>query len=221
MTPAAPHGNLGGGIWAGVWGLGVLLRAGHFDRLPSPTLIPQPPYPSPYTLPPGNRQPATAPGFTLLELIVVLTLLAIISAAVVPLYLNSTESLREERALRDLYATLKFAQERAIFETTEYRVYLDDERGAYWLTRMTGYHDEQKIFARVDEPYAERTVLPEGVTMRKPKARRDEKVKASYIAFYPSGACDAASITLERKDGRTLAVNTKGKLGQYTVRESR
>jgi len=158
-------------------------------------------------------------GFTLIELIIVLSIVAVLAASVVPLFRDTTESLREERAMRDLYATMKFAQERAVSEMTEYRVYLDNQKGRYWMARMTGEKDGKKTFVTVDEPYVAPVTLPEGVTMKRPRAHRDRKLRASYIAFYPSGACDEATVTLTRRRGQTLTIATKGRLGQFKTKE--
>ncbi len=150
---------------------------------------------------------------------VVLTLLAIMMAAVVPVYRSSHESVRADRALRDLVAILKFAQERAITDATEYRVYLDPEEGAYWLMRMTGIEDGEKVFQVLDELYAGRRRLPEKLAMEKPRARRDRDRDARYIAFYPTGACDVATIDLRRDDGQKLRIKTGTGLGRLEVAE--
>jgi type II secretion system protein H len=160
-------------------------------------------------------------GFTLIELIIVLTILGVLAAAVVPLFRASTEKMREERAMRDLYASLKFAQERSISEMTEYRLYLDTKGNRYWTARLANETDGKKTFTEITEPSNDVTVLPDGVTLTKPKARQDRKLDASYVAFYPNGACDVASITLERKNGKAMTVSTKGKLGQFKTQEGR
>jgi len=168
----------------------------------------------------GERERRAA-GFTLVELIIVLTIIGILAGATVPLFRDTTEKLREERAMRDLYGTLKFAQERAISETTEYRVYLDEKKGRYWTSRFIADADDKKSMENATETDGEPTVLPEGIVLKKTKARQDSKREARYIAFYPSGACDVASVTVERKNGKSITVSTKGKLGQFKVREER
>ena len=158
-------------------------------------------------------------GFTLMELIIVLTIILIMSAAVVPVFGGSMAKLERDHAVRDFVSTLRYAQERAVTDTSEYRLIMDQERSEYWLMRFAGMEERKKTFEAIDERQGESMFLPERLSMDKIKARKDRKEKYYYISFYPNGACDVAEVTLRHEDGRSVTVATKGSLGQLEVKE--
>jgi type II secretion system protein H len=164
---------------------------------------------------------AEGAGFTLMELIVVMGIIGMMSAAVVPVFAGSMAKLERDHAVRDFIATLRFAQERAVTDTREYRLVLDEDGGAYWLTCFDVIVKRKKTFKDVEERQGERMELPERLSFEKIKARKDRKDKLYYISFYPNGACDEASIVLQHDDGRRVSVSTKGALGQLEVKEDR
>jgi len=153
-----------------------------------------------------------------MELIIVLTLVAIITAAVVPMYSGSLSSVHADYSLRDIVALLKYAQERAVTDTTGYRFYLDPEQGEYWLMRLTNV-DGELLFEEVTERQAERRTLPEYLQMETPKAFEDPDLNAYFIEFFPSGACDIGRIELTKDDNTLIRIETGGKLGQIKVTE--
>lgn len=160
-----------------------------------------------------------ATGFTLIELIVVMTIIALLTAAVVPIYQGSLTRIQEDRATRDFVAYLKYAQERAITDGTEYRFYLQEESRQYWIMRLQSVEDGEKVFTDPDEGPVEVKGLPEGVTFERPKARYDKDREAHFVSFYGSGACDYATITMKTADGDDLELETKGRLGRFEVRK--
>jgi type II secretion system protein H len=160
-----------------------------------------------------------ASGFTLMELIVVMTIITLLTAAVVPIYQGSLTRIRQDRATRDFVAYLKYAQERAITDATEYRFYLHEETRRYWVMRLQAVEDGDKEFAFLDEGAIEVKQLPEGIEFERPKARFDKDRDAHFVAFYSTGACDYATITLETTDGDELKLETKGRLGRFEVTE--
>lgn len=168
--------------------------------------------------PSQNRSSRTA-GFTLIELIIVMTFIALISAAVIPIYQGSLTRIQKDRATRDFIAYMKYAQERAITDATEYRFYISDKDNAFWVMRLDKREGDEKEFAYPDEGASEVKYLPESVTVEKAKARRDKDRDARFIAFYGSGACDYATITLEDEEGNQIKLETKGRLGQFEVEE--
>ena len=165
-------------------------------------------------------RPVPCRGFTLMELVVVLTILFILLGGVVPLFQGSISWARGDRASRDFVALMKHAQERAVADATEYRFYMNRDTGRYWLMRFRGMDGEEKVFEPVGELDGGVRVLPESVELERPEAHRDRARDAYYIAFHASGACDYASVALERSDGVTVRIKTKGRLGQFEVDES-
>ena len=159
------------------------------------------------------------PGFTLIELIVVMTIIALLTAAVVPMYQGSLTRVLQDRATRDFVAYLKYAQERAITDATEYRFYFRDEQRDYWVMRLDKVEAGEKHFVYLDEGAAEVKQLPEGIEFERPKARFDKDLEAHFVAFYGTGACDYATIKLETGDGDRIVLETKGRLGRFEVKE--
>ncbi len=156
-------------------------------------------------------------GFTLIEIIVVLMIVMIMTAAVVPMYQGSVAWARRDRATRDVLSRLKYAQERAITDVSEYRFYLNRDTGTFWLMREGERKDGKEVFEEVDDAGATRAQLPEAMIFEKPKATMDRKRDAHYVAFYPGGACDYATITIALDKRTSTTIRTKGRLGQLEV----
>lgn len=158
------------------------------------------------------------PGFTLLELIVVLSILSIMSAAVVPLFRGTLESVESDHSFRDLIATIKYAQERAVTDCREYRLYISKETNEYWLMSLAwSMGRDSKKFIPVEERQGDRMALSKRLEIQRLTAKKDRKEKASYISFYPSGACDQASLTVGRENGKRMKIQLRGSLGEIKV----
>lgn len=159
-------------------------------------------------------------GFSLFELIVVLVMLTVILGAVSPVFIHSVRINRGDQAIRDLVAYMKFAQESAVTDGCEYRLYLNHDEGTYWLMYMSGRDGEDKLFKPVrEQAMAGKRRLPDVVEMDRPRARDDRDRDAHFVAFYPNGSCDFARIRLEYGDhGRTI-IRTEGSLGTFDISE--
>lgn len=155
-----------------------------------------------------------------MEMIVVMTIIALITAGVIPIFQGTLTWVRGDRASRDFVALLKYAQETAIAESTEYRFCMNHEKGTYWLMRAAIDEDGERAYERVNDGYGAERRLPEGVSIERPDTRYDRKERAHFVAFYAGGACDYVTITIEREDGDDIDIRTKGRLGQFEVKES-
>jgi len=158
-------------------------------------------------------------GFTLLELIVVLSLLAILSAAVVPLYGQSMSAIQLRDARNDFVALLSFVQERAVTDSREYRVYIDSETHSYWVGYHAATEEEEKVFKDVAAEYGRERFLPEFLELDRIKAPEDRELNVHYIGCYPNGACDRVEVTFTdtRTWGRQFSVATEGVMGKISV----
>ena len=170
-------------------------------------------------------------GFTLLEMIVVVTLIAILTGAIVPIYRGSMETVRTEHGIRDLVALLKYGQERAVTDSTEYRLYLNPEDNEYWLARFDGFDNEGlAVFETVTENIGGnigiggRIRLSSRVDMLPPTAYRapnpdDERKDVYYLTMYATGASDLGKIVLVMRDRRRFEIELTGPTGRMKVTE--
>ena len=160
-------------------------------------------------------------GFTMLELIVVLTLLVLITGAVVPLYVNSMGAVQIRSSRNNFISMLTFVQERAVAESLEYRVYIDSEQDSYWAMYLEAVEDDKKIFAPVEAEWGREQFFPDYLHFDRVKARKDRERHAQYIGCYPNGACDRATVVIqdERDRERRYEISTLGSLGKFEVED--
>lgn len=151
-----------------------------------------------------------------MELILVLTLLAIISSAIVPVFSRSLVSIHGKHSQREIIALLKYAQERAITDTVNYRFYCDPELNQYWLMRLDDQNGN-RVFVEVTDKTGMRKTLPGNVKIEPKSLYRDKFLKAYFLEFYPSGASDRGELTLTTDDGETIDISTEGHAGQIEV----
>lgn len=82
------------------------------------------------------RPPRTGPeGFTLLELIVVLLVIAIVAGVAVPSFVTAMPGYRLRNDMRGLFAAARYARSRAVITGLRHRLVIDDFEGAYWMER--------------------------------------------------------------------------------------
>lgn len=169
---------------------------------------------------PAQRKGGRA-GFSLLELMVVMVVLVVITTAIVPVYSSTMNALQLRNMRSEFVGLLGNVQERAVSESREYRLYIDDDNNRYWVMALRGYEDGEKIFERLTERFAEEQSLPRSVTINRIKAPRDkEQENAHYIGCYPNGASDRVEIVFESTtNGNRFKVITEGVSGEIVVEE--
>ena len=125
-------------------------------------------------------------GVTLFELLIVLSIMAIVAAMVVPVFGAGVSSSEMKSAARQVAAALRVARSDAVATRKETRVILDLEQRTFQVERDPRLH-----------------ALPKQLEMKLFTAQRDivdEKVGA--IRFFPDGGSNGGRVTLaagERK----------------------
>jgi len=133
-----------------------------------------------------HRPGALASGVTLIELLIVLSIMGLIAAMVVPLISGNVSGSELKSAAREVAAGLRFARSDAVATRQETRLVLDLEQRTFQVDRDARLH-----------------TLPKKVELKLFTAQRDlvdEKVGA--IRFYPDGGSNGGRVTIaagERK----------------------
>ncbi len=162
-------------------------------------------------------------GFTLFEVLTVLSILAILFGAMVPVYRGAISNLRTRDFARDFAAALRFAQEQAIVRGVEYRVCLDEKEREYWVSRQVDPAKEPERFEVVRTDALRPTLFPDDVELWRVSAARgrqgDRQIR--YITCYPNGRIAEARIELQGPDRRTITVRTAPTMGGVRIEEKR
>lgn len=92
-----------------------------------------------------HRQPPPAAGFTLVELVVTLAVVAIISAMAAPSFTSFFDKQRVIDAAEDIYSNLQVARTEAIIRNTNVNIYFDTPTGAwrYGITQTAACEPNQ------------------------------------------------------------------------------
>jgi prepilin-type N-terminal cleavage/methylation domain-containing protein len=138
-------------------------------------------------------------GFTLLELIVVLGLVGVLLGLAAPSLKRFFASRQTADAAAQILALTQLAGSRAAAQGTVYRLNIDPQAGAYWLTVQ-----EEGAFVDLGCEFGRRFLLPEGTTVRVESPWGGAPL--SYIEFYPSGRTEEATIKLEGRQGEIYQV---------------
>jgi prepilin-type N-terminal cleavage/methylation domain-containing protein len=180
-----------------------------------------------------NPGPSRAAGFTLLELIVVLFILALAAALVAPIFTRSFGQLRLKAAARDLAALCRFARTQAIANQVVLEVVLDRGANAYWLrgpewvvSRLGGI--EQVATAEdPEQPWQVRLrqarvrPLPVGVTLKSvildPGTLREDERGA--IVFFPQGSSTGGEVWVSDEKGRGYRIVIDPSIGLVRIHQ--
>jgi len=132
------------------------------------------------------RAPGAAGGFSLLELLIVLMLMAIIAAVTLPIFGPGVSTTDLKRAAREIAAGLRLAHSQAIAQRAEAILELDVAARAFRVPPDPRLH-----------------TMPEGIELKLFTAQRDlisDQVGA--VRFFPDGGSTGGRITLAAGERR-------------------
>jgi prepilin-type N-terminal cleavage/methylation domain-containing protein len=150
--------------------------------------------------PPGRPTAGRESGFTLLELVVVMSLLAVMLYVAVPRLQNDLLSDGTLRAARWIIAQVRSLQQEAVQAQTTFSLHLDLAGGRLWVTHEA--MDAAQQAAAEDGAFR----LPRGVRLREvayPGGRQTDGV--ALIRFYPGEFSDMALIHIVDDGGREFS----------------
>jgi prepilin-type N-terminal cleavage/methylation domain-containing protein len=153
---------------------------------------------------PGNS------GFTLVEMLLVVTLIGVMAAIAVPRYSRSFEHLKVRSAAYDVAAALEYAQAVSVLQDRRLRVTFGANGDECDVVADEFSSDESPI----GDSYRR---LPEGVKVDMLDFLDPFLSGRRYVGFRPSGECDRCVISVKGRSGDVYRVIVGNRIGTVRV----
>ncbi len=160
-----------------------------------------------------------APGFTLIELSVVLLILGILLSLAVPRLVSLSEA-RLDRAARRLATLMAYLRDEASLRGRIYRLSLDLDGEGYEVAVQAPFASGRiaEDFTSAWDPYTAPMQLPDGVRFDSvANAQETRTVGAAEIYFLPEDAMGSLTIRLSQDAGATLELAFDGFSGETRI----
>jgi prepilin-type N-terminal cleavage/methylation domain-containing protein len=163
-------------------------------------------------------KPSDRHGFTLLELLLVMAILAVVAMVVVPRLAGSLASVRVGKSAEQVFAAAREGHARATLRGVRARLVLDFDQKAFWVEEERRPLEEpgrwSDLPGREDKPYT----LADGVSFGD-LTLNEETLTAgqAVIAFRPDGSADDALITLKNDSEDVRVVEVRGITGRVRI----
>lgn len=138
-----------------------------------------------------------ARGFSLLELLIVLTIAGLAMALVVPSGARMLDAMQSRQAVRDALALLAAARQRAVSSGRAQDVFVQPAQRRVW----TGEREQR---------------LPGDLTLTVHGAAELNREDTGVIRFYPDGGASGGGIDILRADGSGTRISVDWLLGRVT-----
>jgi general secretion pathway protein H len=148
-------------------------------------------------LPAEARRRCGQLGFTLLELLVAISIVGLLLAVAVPASSRFYDSIQYRQAVRDVVTTLASARYQAINSGRAQDVAVDP------VARIIRFNDRSRQ-------------LPEGFKIAVHTAREVNREREGVIRFYPEGGSSGGGIDLEGPGGRGVRISVDWLMGRVS-----
>ncbi len=144
----------------------------------------------------------TQHGFTLIEMVVIVTILALAAAIVVPL-LPSTDAARLRSSARRLATVIRYLGDRSVTTKERYRMQVDLSENTVTVKKMVNGEERTP-----EDPFFARSILDEGVTIEDIEVPRLGKTGEGEtdVDFGAAGLGDFIVVHLKGPKGDHLTV---------------
>ncbi len=155
---------------------------------------------------------ARAGGFTLVELVLVVIILAVILGLAVPNFKNSFSRLLLQQTASDLSYAMQYAQSRAIQNGLQEKLVFDEQRKTYVLHEERDDEETgEKEFAAPRGRWGRVRAVPGRITL---------EIVPDEINFFPDGKIDRLRVYVCQKND-CMTVSTREQTGYVDVYEGR
>ncbi|MBU1061775.1 MAG: prepilin-type N-terminal cleavage/methylation domain-containing protein [Candidatus Omnitrophica bacterium] len=148
-------------------------------------------------------------GFTLVEMLVVLAIIAMLLGISVPFTSQFGKGLRIKTASRAILASLRVAKSNAITYRKKYSVVFDVENSQYWIEDSEG-----KVFERKRD-------LPSSIKFEIQDEKEPDPItfEDDRVIFYSTGAIEGASgsVTITDRQGNAKTISILGSTGNIRI----
>ena len=167
----------------------------------------------------GKKDQNRSIGFTLLELIIVATIILVLVAVSTPLFRTSFSDLELKDAAYNISKLIRYGQQRAVIEEKKYRLLFDFARKNYHLLAEEEEGERADIavegrkhpgWKSVQGRFGKYFSLPEGVKF---------SGEHNSITFLPNGRCNEISLYVIDKKKKSIEIKTNGRAGYVEVSE--
>lgn len=186
-----------------------------------------------------SQHPANHKGFTLLEILVVIILIASFVGFALPRFQNRLE-LHLKKQARMLSTTIQYLYNQAALKNITYRLHYDLDEHQYWIESSkekielsTESEEEKNDFFRIkdkDTPStkfkSDRDLLKKPVHLEKRIHFLDIKTEAreepitsghAYTHFFPHGYAEETKIRIKSEDGKIYTISVSPLTGNARV----
>ncbi|MEW6618165.1 MAG: prepilin-type N-terminal cleavage/methylation domain-containing protein [bacterium] len=136
-----------------------------------------------------HKQIGESKGFTLLELLIVISMIGILILTAIPSFKGTYKNLKISLTAKEMASLITYARQKAVLERTKYKLNLDYQGKKYWLSVEKDPINYPDYYVKSGKVYC----LPE------------EFVMNSYldaIIFYPDGRVNIGVLTLRDEESR-------------------
>ncbi len=164
----------------------------------------------------------TQSAFTLLELLVVVSIISIALGLLTPLFRKTFLDLQLNSSAQEIVSLMRYAQERAIVENTVFRLNLDTENGSYWLTMENpdkpegnglasysqSHNSDTDVFSRLAGNLGRLNNIAEGLKI---------ETQENTVDFYLDGEAESFKIKITNPNNKGLVITQKSAAGTSIV----
>lgn len=133
--------------------------------------------------------PAQLRGYTLLELVLVLAIIATTIAAAAPVLSKFARGQRAEEAARQFVALTRYARSQAVADGATYQLAIDTNAGKWQLKVLED--ESTETYGEASGPFAKQYSVPEGIEIQAELTAKDGQ---QAITFDSTGRCDTGTV---------------------------